>query len=236
MDNKIGPCKGFFGTLNILLDIGSFICICILVSISSKNPFQSHIIGDIDKYYNSYPVNTTFDLDKRRCEDNSTFNHNNTKENVKKLNLRKLESDSFCEDIQESFVRNKMKRLSYIFNLKYEKIRGISIALLVLFLCMIVFTNLTLFVSVVFSFICLLIWIAKFVLFILLFHFFEKGDIGKYEDFLDCTNVKKSFFTDNFSDINKLRKTFIAFTVFNLLSEIFGRAESLFEPCDEKIK
>ena len=33
--------------------------------------------------------------------------------------------------------------------------------------------------------------IGRYVLFLLLYHFIESGDIGKYDDFLDCKNVKE---------------------------------------------
>ena len=245
-DNQEFQPKHCLKCLSFPLDIGAFICICIIVGLSSKNPFKSHIIGDIDSYFYSFS-NSTFE------DDNSTLNHSDTKENIthdkkiyqnftnyKNLNLRRLVSDSFCTDIRESFVRNKMKRLSYIFDLNYEEIRGISIALLVIHLA---FIPLVIIIGVCRKNACgicsalfvFLVWIAKFVLFIIFFHFFEKGDIGKFDDFLDCQGVKKEFFKKKFSSVNKLRKCFIAFTVFNLLSEIFGKVENLCEPfCEGK--
>ena len=45
--------------------------------------------------------------------------------------------------------------------------------------------------------------IGRYVLFLLLYHFIESGDIGKYDDFLDCKNVKEEFF-GKFDDIKKL--------------------------------
>ena len=40
----------------------------------------------------------------------------------------------------------------------------------------------------------LLLWIGRMVLSVLLFFYIEQGDINKYDDFLDCPNVKKKFF------------------------------------------
>ena len=227
--------------LSLPLDIGAFVCICIIVSLSSNNPFKSHIIGAIDNYFYDFS-NSTFE------DDNSAFNNSNIKENInhdnkisqnftnyKNLKLRRLESDSFCIDLRESFMRNEMKRLSYIFDLNYETIRGISIALLVIHLVLIplVFLisvkNKDNFCVIACALLCFLVWIAKYVLFLILFHYFEKGDIGKFDNFLDCKGVRKEFFKDKFSNVNKLRKCFIAFTVFNLLSDIFGKVESI---CD----
>lgn len=34
-----------------LAESGSFICICIIVSLSKRNPFKSQIIGEINRYY-----------------------------------------------------------------------------------------------------------------------------------------------------------------------------------------
>ena len=136
-------------------------------------------------------------------------------------------------------MRNEMKRLSYIFDLNYETIRGISIALLVIHLVLIplvflIAVNKDNFYGIACALLFFLVWIAKYVLFLILFHYFEKGDIGKFDNFLDCKGVRKEFFKDKFSNVNKLRKCFIAFTVFNLLSDIFGKVENLCEPCEDK--
>ena len=74
----------------------------------------------------------------------------------------------------------------------------------------------------------IILWIAEFILFILLFYFIENGDIEKYNDFLDCPFVKEFFFK-KFNDVEKLRKVFVAFTVLKLLSDIFERVDKLLE-------
>ena len=61
--------------LCVPLDIGAFVCICIIVSLSSNNPFKSHIIGAIDNYFYDFS-NSTFE------DDNSAFNNSNIKENI----------------------------------------------------------------------------------------------------------------------------------------------------------
>ena len=80
------------------------------------------------------------------------------------------------------------------------------------------------------GYVSILLGIAKFILFILLFHFIENGDIEKYDDFLDCRHVRTSYFK-KFNDIEKFRKCFISFTILNLLSEIFDKVNNLFEAC-----
>ena len=63
------------------------------------------------------------------------------------------------------------------------------------------------------------------VLSVLLFFYIEKGDINKYDEFLDCPNVKKKFF--------KQRKCFLAFTIFNLISEFIDKILLLCETSDD---
>ena len=152
-----------------------------------------------------------------------------------------MASDSFCTDIQESFIRNKGNKLSYIFNFRYQAIRKISIALTIVILSFIPLSIILSFILkkesnkkklIIISILILIFYIAKFVLSIILFHFIESGDIGKYNDFLDCKNVRKEFFKQ-FKDIVRLRKTFVAFAVLNIISESIDKAKELFE-IDEK--
>ena len=264
-------CFSFFA-VNILRDLvatGSFVCICIIVSLSKNNPFKSHIIGEIDRYYSEILSNNDSYLFKNSLYDNITINetllndnifndtdnllNKNSIENINNISpsifnykiifKRKLESDSFCADIYDSFKRNNGKKLSYIFDLNYETIYGISIALLIVTLINIILVS-TIWIMLIFSYkmtglipqiigaVIILFWIAKFILFLLLFHFIEKSDIEKYDDFLDCRHVRKSYFK-KFNNIEKFRKCFIGFTVFNLLSEIFDKINNLFEACIE---
>ena len=123
----------------------------------------------------------------QECEE---FSPRNIK--IKRLFLRRLVSDSFCMDMYDSFLRNKDKKISYIFDLNYTKIRNISIAILVLTLSFIVLVILALIgkeIGLILAFVLfLLIWLARIVLSILLFYYVENGDIEKYDDFLDCKN------------------------------------------------
>ena len=63
---------------------------------------------------------------------NNSFDITDIKYSLKEK--RQLASDSFCEDMKESFKRNEGKELSYILNLKYQTIRKINIALLIIIL------------------------------------------------------------------------------------------------------
>ena len=113
-----------------------------LCTLSSKEPFKSHIIGNITDYF-KIDLNTSVSVENICICDNITYNYSCTEENIlegclnnisdiidfKSLSKRNLASDSFCTDMQESFIRNKGIKLSYIFNFRYQAIRKISIAL-----------------------------------------------------------------------------------------------------------
>ena len=252
--------------LNFFIEFGAFICVCIIVSLSSSNPFKEHIIGNITIYYNSFgddadsfsgnsmyrniPLNETLTSEEIY---NDILSYDNISKdiiktssrlyNFKKLFKRKIESDSFCTDIHESFIRNNGKKLSHIFDLNYETIYGLCLALLLVMLAREALTIILIILIckdkyqkvafIILGIIAILLWIAKFVLFIILFHYIENGDIEKYDDFLDCKNVRTEYFK-NFTDVDKLRKCFIAFTVLNLLADIFDKVEKLFEPCGQQ--
>ena len=243
--------------LIILIEFGAFICVCIIVSLSSSNPFKEHIIGNITIYYNSFgddadsfsgnsmyrniPLNET--LTSEEIYNDILIKTSSRLKNFKKLFKRKIESDSFCTDIHESFIRNNGKKLSHIFDLNYETIYGLCLALLLVMLAREALTIILIILIckdkyqkvafIILGIIAILLWIAKFVLFIILFHYIENGDIEKYDDFLDCKNVRTEYFK-NFTDVDKLRKCFIAFTVLNLLADIFDKVEKLFEPCGQQ--
>ena len=143
--------------------------------------------------------------------------------------------------MEESFKRNKGQKLSYIFDLKYQTIRKLNIALIIvilsfilLFIAMIILllslkNNEKTFLRIILGIVNILLflaWIAKFVLSLILLYFIESSDIGKYDDFLDCENVQVKFF-DKFTDIRKLRKTFLSFAVLNIISESLDKADEL---------
>mgnify|MGYP007101889935 FL=1 len=71
-------------------------------------------------------------------------------------------------------------------------------------------------------------WFSKFVLFLLLNYFKDSGDIQKYEDFLDCRNVREKYF-EKLTSIKKLRNCFKAFFVLNIITESLDKIEGLFE-------
>ena len=74
----------------------------------------------------------------------------------------------------------------------------------------------------------LLLYVSRFVLSIVLFYYMEKGDIEKYDDFLECKNVKPKYFK-KFSDIHHIRNCFFAFLVFNIMVQGIEKVEKCFD-------
>ena len=222
------------------VELAIFVCICILCSLSSKNPFKKEKIGNINKYFKHIPDNQILEsqqniLNIANDQDNNIEN-NEFKDEMNYIFRRKLASESFCMDMYESFRRNEGKKMSYIFNIRYQSIRKISIALLcvnlsnmaasILFVCAfkkLEHDNPLLILLVVIN---VLTYIAKIVLSIILLYIIENGDIEKYDDFLDCKIVNKDKFK-KFSDVNKLRRVFLAFMVLNIISEAVDKLDSL---------
>ena len=129
--------------LKDLIETGNFICLCILVHSSRKNPFETHYIGNISNYFYSELNIKTINKNKYN---NTLFNIVNRenhilngKENIssdidiKKFFLRKLVSRSFCSEIHDDFEKFRGTKLSNIFDLNYGKIHKISIATLVIY-------------------------------------------------------------------------------------------------------
>ena len=262
--------------LKIVADLLTFAATIYLTTLSSKDPFKSHIIGNFTNYFKFYP-NTTTNIETMCVCNNETYEHSCSKENIlegclnissdiiefKPLLIRKLSSRSFCTDMQESFVRNEGRKLEYIFDLRYKAIRKMSIALIIVTLVYISLYIIPFIIGIIklckekktdiepttlksldqcsyvmfcgLGLLYIITWIAKFVLSLILYHFIESSDIDKYDDFLDCRNVKESFF-EKFEDTDKLRKCFLAFAILNIISEILDKAEDLFKKCAEAEK
>ena len=185
--------------LKRMVDLGSFICICILCHSSRKDPFDTHFIGNMTNYFFheiNYKNNITNQTEYNNSMINSfssgehLFNESkilSSEEDTKKMTLRQLVAESFCSEIQENFEKYKGTKLSNIFDLNYGKIHKISIATLVVS-CTSVFSG---FLNIcflachiqsngkypcfIFLFSCfiLLLDVAKFILTIILVYFME---------------------------------------------------------------
>ena len=271
LKNYIFILKIIFAVLfigKILSDLISMSLVSYIAELSSSNPFRKHFIGNISDYYYLNPI-THAPFQNMLLNFNETINYLNKSGNIPKKNkinfsennnnnnnnnkhLRKLESNSFCTDIFESFVRNKNRRLSYIFELNYNIIRGLSIPISIVSVLVpisffilninneklyLIFTkkikkeildkfnesmNENAKLYCIMQYLLLIPWISKFILSLLLFYYIEKGDIEKYNEFLDCKYVKKDFFK-KFDDIEKLVLIFEIFVYLNLISEIINK-------------
>lgn len=214
--------------LKDLVDIGNFVCVCILVHLSHKNPFESHYIGNLSNYFYDEVNNA---LIKRVNIEKQILNGSKNISSIlfkKKLFLRKLVSKSFCSEIYDDFQKYNGTKLSNIFDLKYSKIHKLSIATLVLY-CVDIFLS---FASIfllgcgifdkmkcfanIYATILLALIVAKYILSVILFYYMEKGDIERYDDFLDCKNVKVKTFK-KITDVNTLRNCFFAFVIMNII-------------------
>ena len=217
IESKINFLKG-------LIQLGALICICYLCRLSSKFPFESHIIGNMTDYF--------YDIPNTSSSDDII--------EYKPLSKRHLEFPSFCDDILNSFKWNQGRKLSYIFDFNYNIVRGLNITIVaiallldiifVLFACLkfapafknkrndIGFKKFFIASQILIT----LFNIAKFILSLLLYHYIESGDVGKYDEFLDCRFVKRKYF-ENFIDIDKFRTVFLSFAILSIIAESIGK-------------
>ena len=242
--------------IKFAFEIGCFVCVCILVNLSSNNPFESHVIGNLTTYFYEGQINKIyFNYSKSNNIKNSYFKtkksiNNRSKDFFelkkyysKKKTIRKLVANSFCSQIHDNFEKYKGKLLSNIFDLNYSKIHGLSIANMVVSCTLVGLLIITfIFASVkkysyhteekvitcILGIIVLLSYIGRFILSIILFYYMEKGDIEKYDNFLECKNVKVKFFK-KFSDAHKLRRVFFAFLVLNIVNQGLEKIEKCFD-------
>ena len=257
-DLVFGITEAIIYLLKSFAEIGVFVCICILCSLSSDFPFESHIIGNFTDYF--YTTSNTATLINNKCLCNNTiYNSFCSEKNIghgcmdvssddiieyKPLLKRHLESLSFCDDMLNSFQRNQGRKLSYIFDFNYNIVRGLSITIVaisllldiifVLFACLkfapafknkrndIGFKKFFIASQILIT----LFNIAKFILSLLLYHYIESGDVGKYDEFLDCRFVKRKYF-ENLIDINKFinkfRTVFLSFAILSIIAESIGK-------------
>ena len=146
-------CLACFNILKFLVEVTIFGLVIALCTLSSKEHFKSHIIGDMSNYF-KMPSTSSDSAENIPISDTILINPSSLLENISQEYLnnslnnsfditdikyslkekRQLASDSFCVDMEESFKRNEGKELSYIFNLRYQTIRKINIALIVVIL------------------------------------------------------------------------------------------------------
>ena len=227
--------------LNFIFELFTFIFICILVHLCFKTTlFKNHTIGDLNNYFNN--------IESSSILNNNTFNENNniTLNNYQERRhyLRNLVSNRFCKEIRDSLIKFKGSKLSDIFDFNLEKIRLFSLIslcvtcpmnLIFIFIFVLVCINRgemeNLFnhkIFVIMHISLRLLNVLRFVISLILYHYIETSDLDKYDDFLDCKDVKKKFF-EKFSDTDNLRKCFYVYLALDItkqgiekLNENFG--------------
>lgn len=147
-------------------------------------------------------------------------------------------SKSECYEIRDNFIRFKGTKLSNIFDINYSKIHKLSIATLALECVSIFLYFLLIFLLCrypddkeiiidISTCIKILLDISIFILSIIIFYFMEKSDLTKYDNFLDCPNVRPKIFK-KISDINSFVKCFYTFLIMNFV-------QMGLDKCEEKL-
>ena len=224
--------------LNVILDGFTFICISKLVNLSFKSPFKNHIIGDLNNYF--------IDVTESNIINNNNFEEN---KNNNSTFLRNLVSLSICKEIRESLIEFKGLRLSKIFDFKLDKIRIFSVISFGITILMNIINIVTVIYIIIISYklvhaqnkkahkimtkleiiliVLRFIYVARFVISLILYHFIETSDLDKYDDFLDCKNVRKNFFK-KFSVAEELRKWFYLYLALEIAKQGIERLNQHF--------
>ena len=165
---------------------------------------------------------------------------------------------SFCYDMYISIDSHTNNKFSYIFDLNYDTIKNYCIPTLIIFLCYLLSYIIEEIIKLGllkickcdcdnFIFFCnahinkiklfkTFVGSLKSFFYYLLWYHLERGDIGKYEDFLKCKFVNKDYFDDNFSEIDTLRKCYIVLIIINLIGDLSEKFETLLQSINEEIK
>ena len=150
-----------------------------------------------------------------------------------------------------SFNNYINQKFSYIFDLNYDTIKKFAIPTFIIFICYLLL-YLIIEKEKIYKFKCCekskcynsniyilkliktIFWFLKSLFYYFLWYHLERGDIGKYEDFLKCQFVNKKFFDKNFPDIDKLRKFYIALIIINLIADMLDKFDTVLKSSDEE--
>lgn len=157
-----------------------------------------------------------------------------------KKTLRYLMETSKCEEYEKLIKGGKP--LNEIFELKISTIHIISLIMMIIVILFFIFFLILLFTTcgcICFAcfvkdpdqFIYCLPWfiiivvilgICNAISFIILCVFYYTGDMTTYAGFLDCSNVNKNQFIQDFQILEDLRSAFTTFLVLNIIGIILG--------------
>ena len=150
-------------------------------------------------------------------------------------NISSITSSEFgikCELYQEAIMSSKVDKLGLVFNLNVENIHKRTTQLVIIFALQILFIVLLIILLVLIAkteslmaiFLLTItiignyaLYIANFVITILLVLAFYKGDAHKFVDFLSCKNINTEEFS-KYSFAKKLQKDFTIFFILNIVS------------------
>ena len=150
-------------------------------------------------------------------------------------NISSITSSEFgikCELYQEAIMSSKVDKLGLVFNLNVENIHKRTTQLVIIFALQILFIVLLIVLLVLIAkteslmaiFLLTItiignyaLYIANFVITILLVLAFYKGDAHKFVDFLSCKNINTKEFS-KYSFAKKLQKDFTIFFILNIVS------------------
>jgi len=145
-----------------------------------------------------------------------------------------------CELYEQAIMNSKVDKLGLIFNLNVEPIHTRTTQLIIIFFLQIAFIFLPIIMLYYFSkkrhflavFLIVItlalnyaLYIANFVITVLLVLSFFKGDTNKYIDFLTCKNVNKEEF-GNYSFAKKLQRDFVIFIILNIVCSFLNYTSS----------
>ena len=153
-----------------------------------------------------------------------------------------------CELYQEAIMNPKVNKLGVVFNLNIKNIHKRITQLIIIFFLVIVFLFLPLLMLYlysktksafifVFAYIILLanliLYLANFIITILLVVDFYKGDTYRFLDFLECKNVNKDEL-NNYLFAKKLKNDFIIFIILNIVSSMMNYKSNEFAPSNNR--
>ena len=244
--------------INILVEIIASLLIDILVGLSFKDPFKDHYIGDLSNYFYDVEKSNNTNNNSLNISSFNNYGNISSAYNIKKkLNLRNLVSKQFCSEMRENFIEFQGSKLEDLFDFKLGKIKllclislGIDILSIIIFMVVMIaliciackikknkektyevninsidtILNLMTFTKIIYK----IFNVALFVVALILYYQIDKSDLDKYDDFLDCENVKDKFF-DEFSDANKLRKVFYIYLFVTITKQGIERLNQAFD-------
>ena len=150
-------------------------------------------------------------------------------------NISSITSSEFgikCELYQEAIMSPKVDKLGYVFDLNIENIHKRTTQLVIIFVLLILFIFLLIVILILIAkteslmYIFLLsitiianyaLYIANFVITILLILAFYKGDAHNFVEFLSCKNINTEEF-NKYSFAKELQKDFTIFFILNIVS------------------